>query len=360
MRVLVVYKDFEPLNGAGGVPRYIHGMSEVLSSDLGIEVRVVAPPSGGVSPAKDASYHAEAVPIGKLRDAVAWSDVVHVHGSRSVYAHIAAWQARRLGKPFVFTPHCYYDHGNFMRRALKYVWDRSFERALVARASAFILLSDDWIDDVRKRGFSTKRAVIFPVPIFWRELSRNATETTALSGSPSVLSISRLDPVKRLDDVIRAMAVAPEMAAGHLHIVGKGPDEQRLRSIALELGVQDRIHFYGFQPDRDAMRMLCGADVFVLASEREGMPATLIEAVLVGTPVVATSILGNAAVLCPLGLEDHLVPLGDPKTLGAKLAAVATAGRVSPDIRRMAHERHTWEVGARTMAHLFTGAIARS
>lgn len=355
MKVLQVYKDFQPIGG-GGVARYIHGLSTVLAADLGHDVRVAVLPSGGVVPVEGAPYEALAVPPSQLVDHVRWADVVHLHGARNRYAHRAAQHAIALDKPYLFTPHCYYDHGSATRRVLKFIWDRTAERRLVAHAAYLILLDEGLVKDAELRSLPVDRAVVMPTPVLWRELSANARNPTSLSGKPSILSISRVDPIKRLDDVIRAIASVPELADAHLHIVGKGPDGRRLQSIADRLGVSERVRLYGYQPDEEAMRMLAGADVFVLASEREGMPATLLEALLVGRPVVASNIEGNAYVLRPWGLAKNLVPLGDHIALGKKLAAVAASGSIEDDLRQRIHAKHTWEGAAVEIARLYVAA----
>jgi glycosyltransferase involved in cell wall biosynthesis len=355
MKILQVYKDFQPIGG-GGVARYIHGLSTVIA-DRGHEVRVAVLPSGGVVPVKGAAYRAEPVAPPALAQLVAWADIVHLHGARNRYVHCAARDAKRIGKPFIFTPHCYYDHGNILRRGLKWVWDRTFERKLVAQAHAMILLHANLIEDARKRSLPVDRAVVMPTPILWAELSVNAGGHVTLSGSPSILSISRVDAIKRLDDVIKAVASGKKLASAHLHIVGKGQHREALGSLAKRLGVSDRVHFHGFLPDIEAMAMLNAADVFVLASEREGMPATLIEALLVGCPVVASDIQGNRHVLETWGLENNLVPLGDFDALAQKLAEVAAQGRIEDELRMRVHALHTWEGAAAALEQIYEAAL---
>jgi glycosyltransferase involved in cell wall biosynthesis len=126
-------------------------------------------------------------------------------------------------------------------------------------------------------------------------------------------TVARLEPVKRLDVLLRAMGVLERVPAV---IVGYGSLERRLERIAEELGLGDRVRFAGYQPD--VWPWLSAFDVFALSSDWEGMPNAVLEAMAVGLPVVATSAGGTPDVVVQ-GVTGLLVPPGDHRSFAGAL-----------------------------------------
>lgn len=116
--------------------------------------------------------------------------------------------------------------------------------------------------------------------------------------------------------------------------VGQGPLEDQIRRLHAELGLDDRFLLLGYRTD--AVRVLSGYDIFCLASHHEGLPVALMEALVIGMPIVATAVGGVAEVVSD-GEEGVLVPPAQPDRLADALldlardphrrAAMATAAR---------------------------------
>jgi len=102
-----------------------------------------------------------------------------------------------------------------------------------------------------------------------------------------------------------------------LLIVGNGPLRQKLELRAGELGLSNRVHFLGSRDD--VPRLLASADLFVLTSQTEGMPAVLIEAGMSGLPSVAFDVGGVSEVL-EHGVTGILIAPGDLVGFGEALA----------------------------------------
>ncbi|MDQ1094843.1 glycosyltransferase involved in cell wall biosynthesis [Xanthomonas sacchari] len=338
MRILHVYKDFAPHRGGGGVARHIHGLA-VLAAQAGHAVRVAAP--AAQDPGRS-DYAAVAVAASGLWPHVGWADVVHVHGARTPIAALAALLARCRGKRVVYTPHCYYDDARGLgKRLRKRVWDALVERPLLRGAARVVLLSAYWRDYLQARRMPATRALLLPNAVLAAELAPAPATAAALDGAPALLSVGRLDAVKRLHDAIALLAL-PGMEQAVLHLVGRGPDRARLEAFAQTHGVAARVRFHGFVGDAEVAAMAAGADAFVLPSAVEGMPTVLIEMLLLGCPVVASDIPGNRAVLQPLGLHAALYPLGDTTALAARVAALRQQ-RVAPQVVASVQAGFTWE-----------------
>jgi glycosyltransferase involved in cell wall biosynthesis len=124
------------------------------------------------------------------------------------------------------------------------------------------------------------------------------------------LAVGRLEAVKDYPCLLRAMTRAPEQA--RLLVLGAGPQEGRLRELVAWLGLNQRVHFAGFESN--VLRWMHAADGFVLSSRYEGLPMVLLEAGACGVPAVATDVPGTREVVVD-GETGWLAPAGDPAEL---------------------------------------------
>ena len=124
-----------------------------------------------------------------------------------------------------------------------------------------------------------------------------------------IAAVGRLSPEKRLKDLIWAADLLKVVRDdAHLLIVGDGPMRSRLERYMRAIGIQEHVHFLGLR--HDVPRLLAHCDLLWLASESEGMPNVVMEAMAAGLPVVASDISGNRDLVVP-GETGYLTPLGD-------------------------------------------------
>jgi glycosyltransferase involved in cell wall biosynthesis len=97
-------------------------------------------------------------------------------------------------------------------------------------------------------------------------------------------------------------------------IAGEGPDRPWLEQRARELGIDERVTFLGSQPRERVVRLFAAADAAILSSSWENFPHTVVEALAVGTPVLAMEAGGVAEVVHD-GVNGLLVPAGDTVAL---------------------------------------------
>ncbi len=162
--------------------------------------------------------------------------------------------------------------------------------------------------------------------------------------SPIVGALARLAPPKRLERLLDAVAMLPDL---HCILAGEGESDAELRARAGELGIASRIHFLGWRSD--VATVLGALDVFVVTSEREGMANAMLEAMAAGVPVVSTPVSGAHDALAPdrTGRAPGLVTPPEPRALADALAGILALGAVrlamGEEGRRRAAERFGFE-----------------
>jgi glycosyltransferase involved in cell wall biosynthesis len=107
--------------------------------------------------------------------------------------------------------------------------------------------------------------------------------------------------------------------AGRIVAVGQGPLEAEMRALHAQLGLGDRVLLLGQRAD--AVRVLAACDLFTMASDNEGLPVALMEALALGLPVASTAV-GGIPEAVTNGVEGLLVPPKDPEALAGAIAAI--------------------------------------
>jgi glycosyltransferase involved in cell wall biosynthesis len=140
-------------------------------------------------------------------------------------------------------------------------------------------------------------------------------------GDILVVSVGRLDPQKNplllIDAFAQAFRGDPR---GQLLLVGDGSLQTAAKRKAAELGLEKHVHFLGVRAD--VAQVLAAGDVFALASDWEGTPLAVMEAMAAGLPVVATAV-GGVPELVVDGESGVLTPAGDVQALAGALAQLA-------------------------------------
>lgn len=257
-------------------------------------------------------------------------DIVHVHNPvAALVGRFAAWRA---GVPCIaYTAHGFYFHDRMAwpkravfvalewlaGRVTDILFTQSTEDADTAKRLR--LISGDHIEAIGN-GVDTS--------VFHNTAARAGRAKTRRDiGSPDdrvvILTIGRLVAEKGFPELIAAMrdvdaelwVVGERLASDHA-----GSIDDALARAETNPGLKDRIRFLGYRNDvPDLMR---AADIYVLASHREGMPRSIIEAMMCELPVVATNIRGSREEVVN-GKTGLLVEVNDPDALAAALSALA-------------------------------------
>ena len=193
----------------------------------------------------------------------------------------------------------------------------------------------DEVFELRRLGLPRDRATIVPCGVDTSAFTPRGP-VAQRSARSRLLVLGRLVERKGQDDAVRALRAVPD---AELVVVGGpppgavdgDPEVCRLRALAVEEGVADRLVFAGAVPRADVPAWVRSADVVLAVPWYEPFGITPLEAMACGRPVVATAVGGLVDTVVDGGTGD-LVPPRDPARLGAVLAAL-----LADDGRRAAY-----------------------
>jgi glycosyltransferase involved in cell wall biosynthesis len=195
--------------------------------------------------------------------------------------------------------------------------------AILRRADAWVAVSSRLRRAIEAVGVPSARLVTIPngvsttrfVPRFEGQI-----QGAGASDPPQVVFVGRLVKDKGLPVLLQAWTTVKEQVPGvTLHIVGDGPLEDEVRTLAHHSGLSECVRFHGHQ--QAVLPFLQTASLFVLPSYIEGLSNTLLEAMAAGLPVVATRVSGSEDVI-EEGVTGLLVPPGDPIALAEAMTAL--------------------------------------
>jgi glycosyltransferase involved in cell wall biosynthesis len=137
---------------------------------------------------------------------------------------------------------------------------------------------------------------------------------------PRLVMIARFGPQKDHGTLLRALGELQEHS-WHLDLLGDGPLLQETEALAATLGIADRIRFMGQRMDVD--QILAASQGFLLVTNWEGFPLSILEAMRAGLPVIASAVGGVSESVLD-GETGYLVPRGDVQRLRKRIAELVT------------------------------------
>lgn len=247
-------------------------------------------------------------------------DVIHAHEYKT--DALALWLARRMGVHALATAHGW--TGESPRE--RYVYYPA-DRFLLGRYRRVVAVSTEIRDRLVRAGARPERLTVLLNAIdpdaFRRDTSRRAPLRAALGLHPDdivVASVGRAERQKRFDLFLAGLRpVLRREPRVRAVIVGDGSLLADLQSQAAALGFGDRCLFLGHRTDVADLHN--AFDVFVQSSEYEGTPNAVLEAMAMGTPLVATDV-GGTRELAADGRDALLIPSLDTAALGRAVEQV--------------------------------------
>lgn len=180
------------------------------------------------------------------------------------------------------------------------------------RADAVIVPSHYLARVVAGWGVRPERITVIPNAV---EVTQVTPAPLPLSTTKNIVVVGRLVKWKGVDGAIRALA---EVAETGLVIVGDGPERAELERLTVSRGLEGRVYFAGQRPRAETFALMAACDLLVLNSTYEGLPHVVLEAQVLGLPVVATAV-GGTSELIQEGVNGYLVPAGDDRALSAAI-----------------------------------------
>jgi glycosyltransferase involved in cell wall biosynthesis len=338
-----------------GVPQQVLDTLELLDPDR-FEVEVACPPESSLwdgLAGSNVRLHrissrrgpgpGDAVTLRTLLPLVARADVVHLHAAKAGFLGRLACALRGRTDRCLFTPHAW----SFWARRGYVAAER-----LAARWCRHLLVVSE-AERAAGLAVGVGSPEQYRVILNGIDLERFAAPWRPVPGR--VVSIARLAPQKRPDLLVRAFRRVED---AELLLVGDGPLRPEIERLVLRLGLGERVRVLGNRSDVPAL--LAEAACVVLASDYEGCPLTVLEAMAAGVPVVATRV-GGVPELIDDGRTGLLVEPGDESALAAAIGrALAARDGLGVAAREEAHRRFSRERMAAEIAELYEEVAAAS
>ncbi len=209
---------------------------------------------------------------------------------------------------------------------------RKMIRWLYPSADQIIAVSQGVRDDlVGNFGLPPEKIAVVYDPVDLRRVRDLGAEPAGhpwfASVRPVIASAGRMTSQKDFPTLLRAFAILRRTYPARLVLIGDGPEKNRLRGLAWELGVAEDTAFVGYRPN--PYKYMARASVFVLPSKFEGFGLVLVEAMALGVPVVSTCCPSGPEEILRRGADGLLVPVGDHE----RLASAITRLLIRPDLR---------------------------
>ena len=285
-------------------------------------------------------------------------DIIHTHVSGHSYVFFAALIAKLKKIPHVHTTHCPWTEGyrSLLGRVLVKLTYPTLLKLSFKWADKIIAITPWELQFIKKYGGRKDKIKVIPNgmdKILTKTIKNNdfRKKLKIRKKDKLVLFFGRLNPTKAPDKLVLAGRKILKKRKD-VYFVFRGPDEGMKQKIA-EM-IKDEKNMILMEPTRDKKeiaKMYQAADVYILASYREGLPLTLFEAMATGLPIVATPVNG-----IPYEMIDpdngFLIPYGDIDALKEKILCILNdkklAKKISENNKKRAQDYDWDKIAERT------------
>lgn len=336
----------------GGVPRHVIDLVDGLDPERWT-VDLACPPGSepwleladrpGVSlhrlaPGKEPGL-SDAADFRRLLGLVARADVVHAHASKAGFLTRLAASLRGRRRVTVFTPHAW---SFWAQERRSRAW-LALERLAAHWCSAIVGVSDA----ERRAGLEARVGTESQYHVIHNGIDADAFDRPRRVVPGRILVVGRLAPQKRPDVAVRALARLRERhPQAQLDLVAHGPLEGETTALIDQLALRDHVRL--LTKDADVPGLLAEAACFLLTSDYEGFPYTVLEAMAAGVPVVATRVGGVPEQVAD-GETGLLFEPGDPEGATAAIEQLLTEPERAVRLGRAGQERVRREFGRERM-----------
>ena len=284
-------------------------------------------------------------------------DIVHVHGFRYFPVYGGVFASSFIKTPIVATLHHVPEPPN---THLQKLYDAVFMR-LINRFSKIIALTNYERMWLIYHGVNPQKVVVIPNGLpstYFKEIDKIKHEEVLIFRSKYGLEniicltfLGRIDRVKNLDVIVKAIYLIPENTRKNIKLLVVGPDwgyKQYLIDLAKRLGVLKNILFLKpITTEREKMILLRSSDIFIMPSIRETFSIASIEAMAARIPVLASKVGGLKEVIRD-GISGYLLDPFNPNEWAEYIIKLVEdeylRRKLGENGRRIAEQYYNWNV----------------
>jgi alpha-maltose-1-phosphate synthase len=264
-------------------------------------------------------------------------DVVNCHSHLFLPTLQGIRASRSLGIPVAVTIHGMTAQRGYITNLAQRAYLLSICRAFLANADCVICLTEHDKNLVNHLGWG-KRIEVIP-----NGVDLDLFHPSESKDRGTITWAGRMVPEKGLEHLLTAVSMAArEVPYLKLQLIGDGPEMQRLRTLAMTLGLGSNCAFLGLKSQGEVAKILARSSVFVLPSLSEGMPRALLEAMACANAIVASD-LPQIVEVVQEGQTGFTCNPGDHQLFAKRLIECVTddhlAQRVGLASRRLCEER---------------------
>jgi rhamnosyl/mannosyltransferase len=275
------------------------------------------------------------------------SSVLHVHIAQAFVPEIALLIAKIRG--FKYVAHFHLDVEPSGRLGKIFLLYKKYILGITLRYSDFVIVFSEEQKKLVNDRYGVEESKINIIP---NGISDSAFQEHVFSANErlNLLSVARLTNQKRIDRIIEAVGMLNLPV--HLTVAGDGEDRVELEKLADKVA-KGKVSFVGFVEHSDLKKYYKRADIFVMPSDKEGMPIALLEAMASGLPIVASNVLGIRELVKDVGVlvdnpsgEMFANAIGEIFSSKEKLSILS---KKSVDCAK----RHTWRESVSKIEKLY-------
>lgn len=244
------------------------------------------------------------------------------------------------------------------------------EYRLMCRSDKILVLTQKEVQDIDQLygSFSNKISVVPPgvdLEIFYQSDKKASRYQLNIPGQNNVvLFVGRIDPIKGLDVLVKALAMISSVGVTTLYIVGGNEESneyyQFIKSLVVELGLDDKVVFTGAIAHDSLATYYSAADVLVLPSHYESLGFVVIEAMACGTPVVASRVGGIPSIV-EHGSTGYLIPWRCPEAFATQIEVLLKNKDLHTFMSKEAIKKAyslSWDASSEKAANLYSEVIS--
>jgi glycosyltransferase involved in cell wall biosynthesis len=274
-------------------------------------------------------------------------DIVHLHSSKA--GLIGRMVTRILGIPNIFTAHgwSFTDGVSNKRRHIYCFLERH-----IAKFSDKIITVSEYDRQLALTNRVGNPALITTIH---NGMPNSELQTTPLikTSKTRLIMVARFDVPKNQTLLLKSLAYIKDFP-WELDLVGDGPNFDEVKSIATSLGLDNYVHFSG-SCDDVPMR-LKNSDIFLLISNWEGFPLTILEAMRAGLPVIVSDV-GGVSVAVSRRDTCFLIPRDDSKSLSDAISTLVSSSELRETMgnagRLRFEQKFTFEIMLKETLNLY-------